>query len=99
MNLGREGIEVHRPADAELGRGEGLGAGWVLEPGKGVASANIAEVLSIEVAAEPLAPVDPDLNVEGQPALETHMHEAELWVQQVVVEEQALAAAAYQFEV
>src|SRR5437868_11535012 len=59
-----------------------------------VVMAGIADAGLVEPAGPPLAAVDIDLHVVGDPSLDAHMHEPELGVHQIQVVVQALALAA-----
>jgi hypothetical protein len=98
MEFSDQGIEVSRPIDLELGIGQRLGVLRILEPRESISSPAVAEAPIIEIAAEPFASIDPHLNVEREPALQSHVHEAEARVMKIVVEEQALAVTSNELE-
>ena len=75
-------------AVAQLG-----GALEVVDGQEGVLVAHVADAGLVELAGQPLAAVDVDLDLVGDPALDAHVHEAELGVDQVHVVVQALALA------
>src|SRR5206468_1279139 len=69
-----------------------LGEGGVAETGEAVVVAEeVVAALLLELARQPLAPVEADLDVEGEPGLEAGAHEAEDRVSPVLVDVQALA--------
>ncbi len=75
-------------AVAQLG-----GALEVVDGQEGVLVAHIADAGLVELAGQPFPAVDVDLDLVGDPALDAHVHEAELGVDQVHVMVQALALA------
>ena len=75
-------------AVAQLG-----GALEVVDGQEGVLVAHIADAGLVELAGQPFPAVDVDLDLVGDPALDAHVHEAELGVDQVHVVVQALALA------
>jgi hypothetical protein len=72
---------------------EGLGGGDVFQPGKGIVAPHVAEPGLIQLAGEPLAAVEADVDAEGEPGLDAGVHEAEDGMDLVVVQVQALALA------
>lgn len=88
----REAVEMRQPGRAELLLHELLRPSKIIDAGKAVVAAFIAEARSVHLVGEPLAPIDADLDVEREPALDARMHEAEDGIDAVVIEMQTLAA-------
>ena len=61
----------------------------VVDPLEGVVVAEVSDPGPVELASEPLAPVDVNLELIRHPALDADMHEAELVVDEVEVVRQA----------
>ena len=93
-----EGVEHPGPgpmgeAIAQLGR-----RFQVVDGQQGVLVAHVADLRLVELAGQPLPTVDVDLALIGDPALDAHVHEAELGVDQVEVVVQALALPAEELD-
>jgi hypothetical protein len=65
--------------------------GRVVDRQEGIVELDVADASSIELASEPLVPVDVDLDREGEPGLDPNVEEPENGIDQVVVDEEALA--------
>jgi hypothetical protein len=72
--------------------GEGLGASRVVDTEESVVSLLEGDAPLLQFPGEPVVPVETHLNGEGKPALEAQVHEAQLAVDEVEVETQALAS-------
>ena len=66
----------------------------VVDGQQGVVVADVADAGLVELAGQPLPAVDVDLDIVGDPALDAHVHEAEVGVDEVEVVVQALALPA-----
>ena len=87
----RELVEQARPVEVDETIRELLGGGGIVNRQEGVVEPAVADPVLIELAREPLVPVDVDLDREGKPGLDTDVEEAEHRIDEVVVEEEALA--------
>jgi len=70
---------------------ERLGAGQVGDGGEAVVGAFVGDALGVELAREPFAAVDAEVNEEWEPGLEAHVHQAEDGMHEVEVEVGAFA--------
>ena len=95
MGLGSEQVAVRawalRDEAVSAEEPKSLRAQDVGEPREAVISPLVRDVLAVECLGQPLASVEADLDVEGEPGLEPDVHEAEPRVKVVVVEVEALA--------
>src|SRR6059058_4889496 len=66
----------------------------ILNPKEFVLAAFILEVFPVELPSQPLASIDADLNLEGEPRLQAHIHPAEQRVNEVVIQLRAFTAVA-----
>ena len=66
--------------------------------GQFVVIARVGHLALIQLARQPLAPVEIDLDFKREPTLETDVYEAELGVQVIQIEMQALAKLAAHFQ-
>lgn len=89
-----QGIDATGPAiedfdPGELGEaiGEALGGGGIVELGEGVVALNEAELAAVHLPGEPVVAVDVDLDGEGKPGLDADVHQSELGIEEVVVED------------
>src|SRR6476646_1336835 len=87
-----DGVERSRPVGTALIVHQALREFGVPEPCEAVVCAlEVVLALAQQLTSKPLAPVDTDLNVEGEPSLDAGVHEAEAWIEPVVVEMKTLA--------
>jgi hypothetical protein len=63
--------------------GETLGSGQVFDAGEGVVDAVITDPMTVHFAGQPGMTVAIDLDRKGHPALDSHVHEAELAIEEV----------------
>src|SRR5262249_14202085 len=97
VRLLRQAVQQGRPVGVPLHVEQLLGTRPVLDRHQQVVLAAVAEVLALEVAVQPVAAVEADAHGEGEPALQTDVAQAELLVQEVVVE--VLAAGRFGLQV
>ncbi len=90
------GMQHLWPVRGELLVKKLLSCRYVLNPDKAVVPAFVAESDSIHLPGKPLPSIEADTDGEGIPRLDAAVHEAELLVDPVVVEEEALADARLQ---
>src|SRR5919204_4740273 len=88
-----EPIECAAPGGAQLLVHQFLCFLKIPDPGKTVFQTMISNARSIHLSGEPLASVEADLDVEGEPGLNPGIHEAELRIYEVVVQEEAFPLA------
>jgi hypothetical protein len=89
----RQGGEGPRPVGGELLGHQALGELRVAEVGEAlVVALEVGVAPALQLMGQPLAAVEPDLDVEGEPGLEAGAEEAEDRVPVVFVEVQALPA-------
>jgi hypothetical protein len=88
-----ESIEDLAPGPAYESLANPAGCAQVVDVDEGVVVAHIADALLAQLPGEPFPSVDVDLNLEGEPALKSHVHEAQLGVDQVEIEVEALSQA------
>lgn len=88
-----DGLQDDRPCQHQLLIHQALGQRGVLQPREAVVHALEVRVLELQLAREPFAPVEVDLDVEGEPRLDANVHETERLVLPVLVEVQALSRA------
>ena len=81
-----------RPVFLGEAMGEGLGAPRVLDAQESVVALPVGNCVLAEFAGQPVVAVEADLNREGKPGLQAQVHEAQLPVNEVEVETQALAS-------
>src|SRR5262249_34812050 len=86
-----EAVEHARPVEGCQAIGESLHAAGILEPEEGILEPAVSRAALAHLAGEPLVAVDVDLHREGKPRLHPGVAEAELAVEEVEVEEEALA--------
>ena len=91
-------IEGGRPSQSKLTIDHPLRALDVVDGDKTVFAAAIAQAGAIHRPRQPLASVDADLDAEGQPSLDAGVHEAEDGVDEVMIERQAFARTADEFQ-
>ena len=84
-----EPIEYRRPGRAQLLIHQFLRFWKVLDPGKTVVQAEVFNAGFIHLPRQPFAPVEADLDVEGEPGLNAGVHPAELRIDEIVVKIQA----------
>ena len=84
-------VEGSRPVGAQLLVHQALCELGVLQPREAVVGALERRAPAGEFPGQPLPTVDADLDVEREPRLDAGVHEAEVRVQEVLVEVQALA--------
>ena len=66
-----------------------MGALGVVDPDKGVFKLAIRYGMLIELASKPFMTVEVDLNAKGEPRGDSHMHEAQLRIDEVKIQAQA----------
>ena len=71
-----------------------LPLGPVFDPWKAVACGRVLDPFSVHLPPQPLPPVHADLNGKREPCLNPRIHEAELRMDPVLIEEQALPLSA-----
>src|SRR5678816_1277136 len=98
MRLRAQQVQRSWPADLQLLIHQALGVLDVGDPGEAVLATLIGDALAIERARQPLATVEPDLDLEREPGLYSDVHEAEHGMLEVVVQVQALALLHLQLE-
>jgi hypothetical protein len=86
-----DGVECPRPVGIELIIHQALGQLGIAQPCEAVVRAFEALALAQQLSGKPLPSVDADLNVEREPGLDAGVHEAEPWIEPVVIEMKALA--------
>ena len=90
VDAARELVE-ERPLEVYEAIRDLLGRDGIVDGEEGVLESAVADPSSIELAREPLVPIDVDLDREGKPGLDPDVEEAEHRIDEVVVEEEALA--------
>lgn len=98
VELSGDSIESLGPSGLELLIHEFLSCRNILDPRKAVLPPAVRQSLLVHLAGEPLPAVHADLDREGEPCLDPGVHEAEDGVDEVVVQEQALASARNELE-
>ena len=94
MDLVPQGVEFGDPIGLELLVQELLGPCPILDPEKLVLAPLVLQVFPVHLARQPLASVEADLDLEGEPGLQAHVQPAELGVEVVVIQLRALATLA-----
>jgi hypothetical protein len=94
----QQGLEEPLPIEGNLGVEQLLGARQVLNPGKAVVPATILDAGGVQLAGEPFAAVETDLDQKGEPGLEPQVEQAQSLVKKVEVEVHALAPLELEFQ-
>src|SRR5574341_1568139 len=90
MESAGQGGERPRPGDGELPIHQALGEGGIAESGEGlVLPLEVGVAAAVELLGQPLAAVEGDLDVEGEPGLQASAEEAEVGVAVILVDVQA----------
>jgi hypothetical protein len=90
VGAARQGVEDRGPLQGREAICEPLSTPGIFEPEEGVLQFPVAEPAVVELAGEPLVAVDVDLDGERAPGLQADMEEAEVRIEEVEVEEEAL---------
>ena len=69
-----------------------MGSGQVLDPEENVSESGEADLIGRKFPSEPLMSIQVNLDLHGEPALNPHVNQAEVSIDEVVVKMQALAA-------
>src|SRR5213083_36215 len=85
MVLSKDPIQLLWPIDLKLLVHQTLSSFEMTDPGKAILFLGVVHLVAIHLAAQPLTPVDANLDLEGKPALEPQVHEPKLRVQMVEV--------------
>src|SRR6266705_3153279 len=96
MVLSKDPIQLLWPIDLKLLVHQTLSSFEMTDPGKAILFLGVVHLVAIHLAAQPLTPVDANLDLERKPALQPQVHEPKLRVQ--MVEVKMLALAAFQLE-
>jgi len=85
-------IQRRPPGDGELAVHQALGQGGVAQPCKAVvATGEVGGSAALQLAGQPLAAVEPNLDIEGKPGLDAAADETKARVEIVLVQVQALS--------
>lgn len=88
-----EGLQDSGPVLAGHVAGKALGLGQVVDPREGVIQPVILDGMAVHLLGEPGMAVEIDLDGKGHPALQADMHQSELAIEEVEVEEATLAGS------
>jgi hypothetical protein len=91
-------VENRRPGGPQLGIHQGLGFGEIFDPGEAVIFPLVAQTGPIHLAGQPFPAIETNLDGEGEPALDSGVHEPEDGIVPVMVEKQAFAPAGVEFQ-
>src|SRR5262245_43447339 len=83
--------EDRRPVQISKAISEALRSGHILDPQKDVIVLGVADLMGRELASEPLVPIEIDLNLQGNPGLNSHMDQAKVAIHEIEVQVQAFA--------
>jgi hypothetical protein len=86
MDLLRDGIQQLRPVGFQVFIHQLLRPGDILDPGKAVRVAVVADGGAIHLPGQPLAPVHVNVDWEGKPGLQTGTHEAHHGMHPVLID-------------
>ena len=87
-----QGREDARPVSFDETVGHPLGAGGIVDGDEGVVDLAIADVVPVHLPGQPVVAVEADLDGEREPGGDANVQEAELAIDEVEVQTQALAA-------
>ena len=99
VELTHQLVEDQRPVDLQLRREQGLGTRPVIDRDEGVVLLEVADAGGVELACQPVAAVEDDLDLERRPGLDADVHRPVDRVVEIEVLVQALAEGGSQFEV
>ena len=91
INLIGVAIEQTGPIQRTKAVGEFLSSGQILDPKKCVLPFAIADSVLLQFPGEPLVSVDINLDLERKPCLQPDMHQPEIAMDKIEIEEQTLA--------
>src|SRR5438034_526942 len=85
-------VEQTRPVQRTKPVRELLRSRQVLDPKKRIFPLGIADSVLLQFPGEPLMSVDVNLNLQWKPRLQLDMHQSEITIDEIEIQEQALAA-------
>lgn len=88
-----EAVQRPDPSGAQLTIHQFLGFIEPRDPRETVFKTAVLDASPVHLACQPFAAVEADLNVEGEPGLDTGIHEAKLGINKVVINKQASSGA------